>query len=127
MLFALVLVLAACGTGEDDAQQDQSADQAGSTDASFQAKVTNEGDAIEGGTLMVGMQKDEPFQGIFSYALYEDGYDSQLMTFANSSVFAVDGDFLLTNEGIASFEVNEETKLVTVKIREGVKCLTVKL
>ena len=121
MLFALVLVLAACGNGEDDAQQDQSTDQAGSTNASFEAKVTNEGDAIEGGTLMVGMQKDEPFQGIFSYALYEDGYDAYLMDYANTSVFAVDGDFLLTDKGIASFEVNEETKVVTVKIREGVK------
>ena len=120
MLFALVLVLAACGEGEDDTQQDQSTDQT-ETDGNFASKVTNEGDAIEGGTLMVAMQKDEPFQGIFSYALYDDGYDNYLMNFANTSVFEVDGDFLLTNEGIASFEVNEETKVVTVKIREGVK------
>ena len=120
MLFALVLVLAACGEGEDEKQQNQSTDQA-ETDGNFASKVTNEGDAIEGGTLMVAMQKDEPFQGIFSYALYDDGYDNYLMNFANTSVFKVDGDFLLTNEGIASFEVNEETKVVTVKIREGVK------
>ena len=120
MLFALVLVLAACGEGEEGTQQGQSADQA-ETDGNFSSKVTNEGEAIEGGTLMVAMQKDEPFQGIFSYALYEDGYDSYLMNFANTSVFKVDGDFLLTNEGIASFEVDEETKVVTVKIREGVK------
>jgi len=120
MLFALVLVLAACGEGEEGTQQGQSADQA-ETDGNFSSKVTNEGEAIEGGTLMVAMQKDEPFQGIFSYALYEDGYDNYLMNFANTSVFKVDGDFLLTNEGIASFEVDEETKVVTVKIREGVK------
>ena len=121
MLFALVLVLAACGKGEEDAQQDQSADQAEIKDAAFESKVTNEGDAIEGGTLMVAMQKDEPFQGVFSYALYDDGYDADLMQFANTSIFAVDGDFLLTNEGIASYEVNEETNVVTIKIREGVK------
>jgi peptide/nickel transport system substrate-binding protein len=121
MLFALVLVLAACGKGEEDAQQGKAADQALNTDAELKAKVSNKGDAIEGGTLMVAMQKDEPFQGIFSYSLYDDGYDSDLMTFANTSVFATDGDFLLTNEGIASFEVNEETNVVTIKIREGVK------
>jgi peptide/nickel transport system substrate-binding protein len=120
MLFALVLVLAACGTNEEETQQDQSADQV-ENDASFASSVTNEGDAIEGGTLMVAMQKDEPFQGIFSLALYDDGYDAELMEFANTTIFAVDGDFLLTNEGIASYEVNEETNVVTIKIREGVK------
>ena len=66
MLFALVLVLAACGTDEEEKQQDDAADQAEINDANFASKVTNEGEAIEGGTLMVAMQKDEPFQGIFS-------------------------------------------------------------
>ena len=131
MLFALMLVLAACGDdgegstddGKDPVEEpgDNGGDDTGAVEEGFKTKVTNEGDAIEGGTLMVAMQKDEPFQGIFSYALNEDAYDSELMRFASNSVFDTDGDFLLTDTGIASFEVDEDTKLVTVKIREGVK------
>ena len=78
MLFALVLVLAACGdkteeengnSDEDEEPTEQPGGDVTEVEEGFAAKVTNEGDAIEGGTLMVGMQKDEPFQGIFSYAL----------------------------------------------------------
>jgi peptide/nickel transport system substrate-binding protein len=128
MMFALLLVLAACGKDEETSKtpSTETSGEVESTEEAvveegFATKVTNEGDAISGGTLMVAMQKDEPFQGIFSLALYEDGYDSDLMSFASTSVFKTDGDFLLTNDGIASFEVDEDTKTVTVKIQEGIK------
>ncbi len=128
MLFALLLVLAACGDDKEDDKEtpkgngDQSEEPGDvAAEEGFKTKVTNEGTPIGGGTLMVAMEKDSPFQGIFSYALYEDGYDSELMRFANTDVFEVDGDFLLTDKGIASMEVNEETKEVTVKIKEDVK------
>ncbi|MEC1178828.1 oligopeptide ABC transporter substrate-binding protein [Metasolibacillus meyeri] len=135
MLFALMLVLAACG-GDKKEDAGKGTD-GGTTDGGtttneetnteqeedgFSISVENEGTAIEGGTLMVAMQKDEPFQGIFSYALYEDAYDADLMDFASNSIFKSDGDFLLTDEGIASFELTEgEPNIVTIKIREGVK------
>jgi len=130
LLFALMLVLAACsdkedGEGaseEDEKPTEQPADNGDEVEEEgLKSKVTNEGTPITGGTLMIAMDKDSPFQGIFSYALYEDGYDAELMRLANTSVFSQDGDFLLTNEGIASFDVNEEEKIVTVKIREDVK------
>ena len=123
MLFAVLLVLAACSDKEDDKPK-KGGDASGDVETpeeGFATKVTNKGTPIKGGTLMVAMQKDEPFQGIFSQALYEDGYDFDLMEFANTSIFADDGDFLLTNEGIASYDVNEETKVVTIKIKEDVK------
>lgn len=120
------LALAACGDEDSSSSSVKEGSDSASTGAStqeegFATRVSNEGTPIEGGTLMVAMQKDEPFQGIFSYALYEDGYDSDLMSFANTSIFEVDGDFLLTDEGIASYKVNEETNVVTIKIKEDVK------
>lgn len=135
MLFALMLVLAACSgdkeeteketdTGKTDGETEETKTEDTSTDAAFELSVENEGEAIDGGTLMVAMQKDEPFQGIFSYALYEDAYDDYLLQFASNKIFAVDGNFLFTDEGIASYEVTsqEEGKnVVTIKIRDGVK------
>ena len=67
------------------------------------------------------MSKDEPFQGIFSYVLYEDAYDADILQYATNSLFTTDGDFLLTDEGIASMEVDQDNNKVLVKIREGVK------
>ncbi|KYG91224.1 oligopeptide ABC transporter substrate-binding protein [Metasolibacillus sp. FSL H7-0170] len=134
MLFALMLVLAACGgdknedagkgtdTGKTDGGTTTNEEANNEQEDGFALSVENEGTAIDGGTLMVAMQKDEPFQGIFSYALYEDAYDSDLMAFASNTIFSADGDFLLTDEGIASFTLEEgEPNIVTIKIREGVK------
>ena len=138
MLFALMLVLAACSgdkeeteketdTGKSDGEtktEETTKTEDTSTDAAFELSVENEGEAIDGGTLMVAMQKSEPFQGIFSYTLYEDAYDDYLLQFASNKIFAVDGNFLFTDEGIASYEVTsqEEGKnVVTIKIRDGVK------
>ena len=126
MFFSVFLVLAAC-SGNDDASSD-STDEGEKLDAttstakeSLSLEAKNDGDAINGGTLKVAMMKDEPFQGILLAELYEDAYDSDLMSWASNSLFEVDGEFLITNEGIASLDVDEENNKAIVKIREGVK------
>ena len=123
MLLAVFFVLAAC-SGDDDSSS-ESTDEEDTTESPAEAllshEVTNEGDAITGGTLQVAMVKDEPFKGIFSYELSDDAYDSDLLKWASNSLFEVDGDFLITDKGIASIEVDEPNNKVLVKIREGVK------
>ncbi len=126
MLLAVLLVLAACNDSDDSTKDEGSStpkgeEEAGSDDALLPLSVENKGDAIEGGVLQVAMVKDEPFQGIFNWELYDDGYDAELMNWASNSLFAVDGEFRITDEGIASLEVDEENNKATVKIREGVK------
>ena len=121
MLFAVLLVLAACGGNDDSADQDKELDTTSPAKELLSLEATNDGDAITGGTLKVAMMKDEPFQGILLAELYEDAYDSDLMTWASNSLFEVDGEFLITDEGIASIEVDEENNKAIVKIREGVK------
>ncbi|MEO4054242.1 oligopeptide ABC transporter substrate-binding protein [Solibacillus sp. CAU 1738] len=142
MLFAVLLVLAACNGDKEETSKEGTVD-AGEKDSGTKTEakvavpvgdqelgleVTNEGTAINGGTLMVALQKEEPFQGIFSYALYEDGFDAEIMAYANTSIFDADGDFLLTDTGIASMELTkqategtDEPNIVTIKIREGIK------
>ena len=86
----------------------------------FSVVLENEGEAIKGGTLQVALVNDSPFQGIFSYTLYEDAYDSEIMAFASNVLFKTDGDFLIS-EGIASLEVDDTNNKATIKIQEGVK------
>ncbi|MGB3259552.1 oligopeptide ABC transporter substrate-binding protein [Paenisporosarcina sp.] len=134
LLLAFMLVLGACNNEGDDSPKDNEGTEQGSEDgedgedggeavdtSQFPLTVENEGDAMDGGTLKVALVNDSPFQGIFSLVLYEDAYDADIMQFASNSIFATDGDFLLTDEGIASLEVDQENNKATVKIREGVK------
>lgn len=121
LLFSVLLVLAACSDKEDESSKEPSSESTKGSDRSFDVAVTNEGEAIEDGTLQVAMVKDEPFQGIFNWELYEDGYDAELMDWTTNALFETDENFMLTNDGIASLEVDQENKKATVKIREGVK------
>ena len=123
-----MLVLAACNdeketdTSTNDGT-DTGTEEDATTDvgASLGTDTTNSEDAIEGGTLKVALVTESPFQGIFSWTLYEDGYDADLMEYTTNAIFETDGDFLATDEGIASMSVDEDAKVVTIKIREGVK------
>ena len=134
LLFALVLALAACNGGSttEEKPKDEETNKSEETtttpdetatesDALFDVAVTNDGDAISGGMLKVAMVKDEPFAGIFTYELYEDGYDADILAFASNSLFETDGNFMITDKGIASLEVDQENNKAIVKIREGVK------
>ncbi|MGM9948733.1 MAG: oligopeptide ABC transporter substrate-binding protein [Lysinibacillus sp.] len=128
MLLAVLLVLAACN-GSDDTKEDspgKDSDKEKTTapavdEGLLDLSVENEGEAIEGGVLQVAMVKNEPFQGIFSWEFYEDGYDADLMEWATNSLFDTTGEFMITDTGIASLEVDEENLKATIKIREGVK------
>ena len=125
-----MLVLAACGDEEETTNEGTDTEEntneetdEGSTDigSTLGTDTTNADEAIEGGTLKVALVAQSPFQGIFSWTLYEDGYDADLMEYTTNAIFETDGDFLATDEGIASMSVDEEAKVVTIKIREGVK------
>lgn len=136
LLMAFMLFLAACnneesatpdegengsetepGTGGDESGEGEEP----ASEELFPTVLENEGDAIEGGTLQAALVNDSPFQGIFSYVLYEDAYDAEIMAFASNIIFDTDGDFLLTNDGIASLEVDGEAKTATITINGDYK------
>lgn len=140
VLISFMLVLGACNKeseepakGTDEVKKEEVKKEEGTTeetteepvaeksDALFPIEVTNDGDVIKGGILKVALVKDEPFLGIFSYELYEDGYDAEIMAYASNSLFETDGDFLLTDKGIASMTVDQDNNKVSIKIRDGVK------
>lgn len=119
VLISILLVLAAC-RGDDKIKSKEAAKEQ-TTEDLFDVSISNKGEPIKGGTLQVAIVKDEPFKGVFSWELYEDGYDANIMSWASNSIFEVDGDFLITDEGIASMDVDQKNKKVTIKIRDGVK------
>lgn len=134
-VFAIMLVLAACSEKETETgsekpvdketeQTDEGTnDEGGSTveQPTLSMEVTNEGDAITGGTLKYALVTDSPFQGIFLTELYEDGNDGDIMSFMSNSIFDADGDFLMTDEGIAKLDVDADNNKVKITIQHDVK------
>lgn len=139
LLMAFMLFLAACNNEEEAGQEggesgtgtesgtegteggEGTEGEESASEELFPTVLENDGDAIEGGTLQAALVNDSPFQGIFSYVLYEDAYDAEIMAFASNIIFDTDGDFLLTNDGIASLEVDGEAKTATITINGDYK------
>ncbi len=129
-LAAFALTLAACtgGEGEETSSTDTSVSETESTAngeesgvVEFETVMSNDEDAIEGGTLRYAMVASSPFQGIFSPEFYEDAYDSELMGFSHESLFSVDESFMLSQDGMATFEFNEEAKTIAITLKDDLK------
>lgn len=134
ILFAFMLVLAACTGGGNESEKGKETDnteKSGETEKAGESEatndsllpmdVTNEGEAIQGGTLRVGLVTSSPFQGIFNWELYEDAYDSEILAYASNVIFETDGNFLVTDKGIAKLDVDAEAKTATVTIQGDYK------
>lgn len=127
---AIILLLATACNRND---KEQSNEAEGSNDKPAQTEdnkvdtstlpfeVTNEGDTIQGGTLQVGLVADSPFKGVFSWELYADVYDAEIMGYATNSLFVVDEDFLITDKGIAKLDVDANNNKVMITIQGDVK------
>ncbi|MCY9545858.1 oligopeptide ABC transporter substrate-binding protein [Lysinibacillus xylanilyticus] len=129
VVFAVMFVLAACNKdGKDaektDAGKKDNPEQAEETKVdttSLPMEITNDGDVIKGGTLKVGLVVDTPFKGVFSWELYDDNPDSEIMKYATNALFEMDGDFQVKDTGIAKLEVDKDNKKAKVTIQGDVK------
>ncbi|MGE7020507.1 ABC transporter substrate-binding protein [Solibacillus cecembensis] len=134
-VFAIMLVLAACSGKDSETGSEKPADkepakteegakgEGGSTaeQPTLSSEVTNEGDALTGGTLKYALVASSPFKGVFSWELYQDAYDKEIMDLMTNSLFSTGEDFFITDEGIAKLDVDADNNKVTVTIQHDVK------
>lgn len=131
---ALTLTLAACqnddkgGTTESGgvdtgvSESSQSGDNGSEANIpTFDTVMKNDEDAIEGGTLKYALVASSPFQGVFSPEFYEDAYDSELMGFTHEGLFSVDENFMLSQEGMATFDFDQDAKTITITLKDDLK------
>lgn len=113
-----VLGLTACGGSKSSSSNSSTQTE----DASkFVTKVKNSNKAIKGGTLDVAVVTDTQFKGMFSEAYFEDAYDDYFMRPAFESLFSMDDNFTITDEGVAKLKLDKEAKTATVTLQKGVK------
>lgn len=124
---AVAFILAACGGSDDSASESGSeggSTEGGSTEEveipTFEQSVTNEGEAIDGGTMRIAYVSDSAFTGIFSSELYESGPDADVMAYTMGQLLGVDENYQYDDTGAASIDVDPETDTVTLTVQDGV-------
>ena len=132
LMLVLGVFLAAC-TGKDndkgtttDKGKDKDTEGSGEEAAEgneldFPFEVTNDADAMEDGELTVALVADTPFEGTLNRVFYSGAPDAEIMNYFDESLLDTDGDYLITNNGAATYEISEDNKTITVKIKDGVK------
>ncbi|MFV8807818.1 oligopeptide ABC transporter substrate-binding protein [Aerococcus urinaeequi] len=121
---AASLALVACGNSDSDSETADSSSSSESGEVvapELATTLDNEGDAIDGGTLQVGLVTDSPFQGIFSWEFYEDAFDAEIMQFGFDSLFGTDDDFQIDDSGKATLALDQENNKATITLKEGLK------
>lgn len=149
MMLVLLLALVACsedsnGNGNNNGNNDDNADAAENNDDNnggdgaaftnpqadedgmydvedFPSAAANTEEGIDGGDLTYAIVSDSPFAGTLNRNFYSGTYDDEILEWIDESLLSIDEDFIFTDDGIASFEYDEDEKTITFEIEEGVK------
>ena len=129
---AVAFVLAACGGGSSDDSGSDTGTGNGGTDSAtegedaeggpltFETRVENDGEAIEGGTMSIGYVSDSPFTGIFSWELYSGNPDFQVMQYTMGELVGSDENYQIDDSGAATMELDQENNTVTLTVKDGI-------
>lgn len=149
MMLVLLLALVACSedsnvNGNNNGNNDDNADAAENNDDNndgdgaaftnpqadedgmydvedFPSAAANTEEGIDGGDLTYAIVSDSPFAGTLNRNFYSGTYDDEILEWIDESLLSIDEDFIFTDDGIASFEYDEDEKTITFEIEEGVK------
>src|SRR5690625_725620 len=145
LMLVFVLVLAACSGDSDDAAEEtedpdtgteetegtegeEDEEEEGATEENdgiysiddFNGIKTNEGEAMEGGTLNYGLVSDTVFEGTLNYNFYSGAPDAEVIGWFDESLLAIDENFGYTQEGAATWEMSEDGTVFTFTIGDNV-------
>ncbi|MFC4023961.1 oligopeptide ABC transporter substrate-binding protein [Oceanobacillus longus] len=146
LMLVFLLVLAACSGGSDEGEdtgsdtetEEGTEDSAKEKDDAaakeedkesedglysiedFSTEKTSEGEAIDGGTLNFGLVSSSVFEGTLNWNFYSGAPDAEVIEWFDESLLSTDENFTFTQDGAATFEVNEAGDVFTFTINENV-------
>lgn len=135
LMLVLLVALAACSGDSDDDQSegtDSGSDSEDSTETEdggdnelysvedFSQIKSNEGEAIEGGTLTFGLVSDTAFEGTLNWNFYSGNPDSQILNWFDEALLTWDENYVYTNDGAATYEIDESGNVFTFTIGDNV-------
>ncbi|PIC04047.1 oligopeptide ABC transporter substrate-binding protein [Anoxybacillus flavithermus] len=121
VLAGLALVLSACTDSTSSDPKKPTEQTAPKEDiGNFPMTVKNDGEIVDG-VLTYGLVSDTPFEGTLNYAFYTGQPDAEILQFFDESLFRTNGDYEITNDGAATYELSADKKTMTIKIKDNVK------
>lgn len=128
-MLSFVMVLAAC-SGDDTSKEEGGEKEAdGGQDLKnggmysiedFDNVKTNEGEAIDGGTVTFGLVSDTVFEGTLNWNFYSGAPDAEILNWFDEGLLTWDENYVYTNDGAATYEVSEDGRTFTFKIGDNV-------
>lgn len=126
LMLVFVLALAACGGNTDDKSGDNKSNDKKEEEQQiysiedFSDTTSNDGEPIDGGTFVYGIVSDTAFQGTLNWNFYSGAPDAEIISWFDESLLTWDENYYYTNDGAATYEVSEDGKTITLKIRDNV-------
>jgi len=114
-----MLILSACKGGDDKPTSAKPTEKVETS--AFPVKVKNDKEAITGGVLKYGLISDTPFEGILNTVFYEGQPDSEVLQFFDEALLSTDENYVYDQDGAATYELSEDKKVITLKIKDNVK------
>lgn len=88
--------------------------------STFVQGVTNNGEVLDGGTLNYGIVQGAPFAGILNALWGTTAPDANVRQFFDEPMYQVGADLMMNQDGVATWELAEDGKTFTWRIRDGV-------
>lgn len=132
MMLVFVLALAACSekeaatptpstnTGETKTEEKPAKEEGVYSIEDFSNVKTNEGTAIEGGSITYGLVSDTAFEGTLNFNFYSGNPDANVLQWFDEGLLTWDKDYVYTNDGAATYETSEDGKTFTLTIHDNV-------
>ncbi|GGI17493.1 oligopeptide ABC transporter substrate-binding protein [Gottfriedia solisilvae] len=114
-----MLILSACKGGDDKPTSAKPTEKVETS--AFPVKVKNDKEAVAGGVLKYGLISDTPFEGILNTVFYEGQPDSEVLQFFDEALLSTDENYVYDQDGAATYELSEDKKVITLKIKDNVK------
>ncbi|WP_078593300.1 oligopeptide ABC transporter substrate-binding protein [Evansella clarkii] len=86
----------------------------------FDNVTSNEGEAIDGGSITFGLVSDTAFEGTLNYNFYSGNPDVQVIQWFDEPLLTWDENYVYTNDGAATYETSEDGSVFTFTIRDNV-------
>ena len=115
---AMLMLITACngGTQNGDNNGGNGGNNGTEEELKFPAIVENEGEAVDGATLKVGLVLDSPFKGVFNVAWYSGNDDGEIMKYTMFGAFGTDENFRIKDGKGANLELDRAGKKALIKI-----------
>jgi len=135
LMLVLLLALAACGGGSDKDSSDKASDSEDKKTTEnaeeknedgvfniedFSMTTSNDAEALEDGKLTYGIVSDTVFEGTFNFNFYSGAPDYEVIAWFDEPLFDSDANYAYTQDGAATWEVDETGTVYTLKIKDGV-------